>query len=361
MKSLYPIAYFLSLFAFAVYLTSCGKQEGAAVKQSKPAAVQVEVAEAGEFRVTMALTGSVEAATAAILSSPAEGPVVYAKAREGDKVAQAEELFRIGRKASADAVVASARAQLAQVEEDFRRVEKLVSTGSVSQDQLDLARSKLEQARAGLAQAEQQSGDYTVLAPWNGVVSKVNALRGSYVAPRAPLAEIYDPASLVLRFAVPEEHALQIAEGTELEAHFDAHPGETISLRVTRAFGDIDRKMRQRIFEAALPEDKKFLPGMFARLRVVTGVLPRAITLPEASLMPSADGLFVFVVEDGKAVHRAVTTGITQDGRAVIVDGLVGGEAVIVSGQERAKHGAPVKVASGNDKSTDVQRQKSQQ
>ncbi len=326
-------------------LLGCNRKVEQKMKDAPIPAVELEMIEAADFRQFLSLTATVEPRVTAILSSPAEGPVVEAEIREGDAVVAGQELFRIGRRDYVDAALASANAELMRQSEDVRRTEQLVKNRAVSQDLLDRARANLAKARAALAQSEQQSNDYSVFAPWAGIVAKVITNRGNYVAPRTPMAEIYDPASLVLRFAVPEDHALHVREGLGFDARFDAFPNQPFSLAIEQAYGDIDRRLRVRFFEAALPDDQSFIPGMFARLRVPIKTIPNAVTVPEACVLGGSSDLFVFVVEDDVAVRRPIRTGHAQDGRVVVTDGLLPGEKVVVQGFERIKDRSPVKVA----------------
>ncbi len=330
---------------FALCVAGCGKEGPPTPKKSGIPAVAVEEIATVSFVRELALTGTVEPAVFATLSSAAEGPVVFADVREGDRVTSGQELFRIGRRTSADAAVASAEAEVERQRGYLERMETLVGSGGVAVDQLDAARVMLERARAHLATAREQSGDYALEAPWDGVVSKIHAALGNYVAPRLVLAEIYDPESLVLRFAVPEEHALAVETGSMLTAVFDAFPEKQFTLEVNRAFGDIDRRLRLRRFEAGLPDGETFLPGMFARLRVVIDSVADALTVPEACVLKDAEGSFVFIVEEGKAVRRPLTTGQAQDGRVLVSEGLAAGEQVVVAGFQNLRSGSPVRLA----------------
>ena len=66
------------------------------------------------------------------------------------------------------------------------------------------------------------------------------------------------------------------------------------------------------------------------------------LVLPEQAIVPAQGRSFVFVVEEGRAVRREVTTGLRQPGRVAIVAGLTGDERVIVDGTFKAREGAPV-------------------
>lgn len=315
------------------------------------AAVTVEAVSERDFDRLLTVTGTVEPTIVAGLASQAEGPVLGFRVREGDRVAAGQELLRIGRQLSADAAQASAREELRRQEQEFQRITVLVEEKAIAGDQLDAARAALERARAALVQAEQASSDYSIRAPWAGIVSRVRVADGNYVAPRTPLVDLYDPASLVLRFAVPEDQAFAIAVGGRVQATFDALPGRQLALEIIRAYPELDRQLRTRSFEAALPRDATFAPGMFARIRAVLEEHPAALTVPIEAVLGNGEDRFVFLLADGKAERRPVEPGFEQDGRVWVRTGLTAGDQVIVRGIERVKDGAPVRLE--GDKSTE--------
>ncbi len=60
-------------------------------------------------------------------------------------------------------------------------------------------------------------------------------------------------------------------------------------------------------------------------------------------MIDDQEGVYVFVVEDGKAVRRNVKTG-GESGTGIVVDsGLSGSEEVIVQGLQAVRPGAPVR------------------
>ncbi len=292
---------------------------------------------------TLQLTGSVEAVRSALLASPAEGPVQGLRVLEGDTVRQGALLLTIGRKEAVDASLAYAREAERREAEELRRVEELVGMGALPSEELDQARVNYERARAQLQQAEQASGDYQVLAPWSGVVSKVHVHDGNYVAPRAPLVEIFDPSSLVVRVAVPEAGAAAVWEGMRAHVLLDAHPGEVFQGRISRIFPELDRQTRTRTVEVEV-SGAELAPGMFARVSFELEHDPRAVVVPDAAVMATAEGVLVaFVVQDSTATRRDVTVGIESERRLQILSGIEAGELVVVSGQRGLREGMAVR------------------
>ncbi|WP_281750691.1 efflux RND transporter periplasmic adaptor subunit [Thermodesulfomicrobium sp. WS] len=309
----------------------------------QPPAVTIEVVKAGVFRQYIALSGTVEASTVAVLASPAEGPVLHCAVREGDRVRAGQAVVRIGRQDSALASRSSAAEELRRQQEEYRRIVTLVEAKALPADQLDLAKSSLERAKAAMIQANQAAGDYVVTAPWDGIVSQVRVSDGNFVAPRAPLVDIYDPASLVLRFSVAEDQAFTLKTGSKVLASFDGLGGKEYELEIVRAFPGLDKKLRTRTFEAGLPKED-FIPGMFARIRAVLKEDPSALTVPVDAVQTQGGKRSVFVVRDGLATRRTIEVGFEQDGRIAVRSGLDAGDQVVVGGIERVKDGVPVRL-----------------
>ena len=159
---------------------------------------------------------------------------------------------------------------------------------------------------------------------------------------------MFDPGSLVIRFAVPEAQATDVRENMAVSVQLDAHPGRVFQGKISRVYPELDTRMRTRTVEAILGEPVQLIPGMFARLQVLTKDIPDAITVPAEAVIvtPKGDRL-AFVVQDGKALRRKVETGLEDAGRIQVVKGIQAGEQVIVSGNEKLKDGAEVQVRSG--------------
>jgi membrane fusion protein (multidrug efflux system) len=65
--------------------------------------------------------------------------------------------------------------------------------------------------------------------------------------------------------------------------------------------------------------------------------------VPQAALIADQAGVYVFVVEDGKAVAKRVKPGGASGTGVVIDEGLAGGEQVIVDGLQGVRPGAAVR------------------
>jgi membrane fusion protein (multidrug efflux system) len=77
---------------------------------------------------------------------------------------------------------------------------------------------------------------------------------------------------------------------------------------------------------------------------VLEAELPQEqVVVPLDALIADQEGIYVFVVEDGKATVRHVKTGGQIGANTVINEGLKGGEQVIVEGLQSIRPGQPVR------------------
>lgn len=356
----------LTLFAFcAVQLYSPAGEAKATLKdqgsetskksqKTKPLpVVRLETVRTTSLSKTMKLTGSVKPTRTAQLASPGEGPVEpcatsYCMVREGDHVKKGQILLKIGRNKTAEAQLTASRQALKEQEMELQRVEQLVQGGAIPGFQLDAARSKYENSRAQLARSMESIEDYSVTAPWSGIVSEVHVAEGDYVAPRTTLVEIFDPASLVVQFAVPEAQSTEVIDGMEVQVQLDAHPGKTFQGIISRVYPQLDLRMHTRTVEATLTNKVDLLPGMFARIKVYLAQVPETLTVPSEAMMINAKGEHVaFVLQDKKVVQRKITIGIEDAGRVQVIAGIHPGEQVVIAGNEKIKNGAKVHVQQG--------------
>ncbi len=89
--------------------------------------------------------------------------------------------------------------------------------------------------------------------------------------------------------------------------------------------------------------DKVFLPGMFARIRLLGSGEYIGLTLPDEAILSDQSRKFVYVVDDeGTVGYRQVELGPIVDGLRVVRSGITADDWVIVNGIQRARTGGKV-------------------
>jgi membrane fusion protein, multidrug efflux system len=334
----------LAVWGISRIIASKGSAGNGQPKKPNPL-VATQTVRLGEIASTLQITGSVEPTRVARLASPAEGPITNCRVREGDTVREGVRIISIGRKKGADAMLMSAHQDLKLEQEELVSIEKLVESGAIPKDQLELARSKQARMVAQLEKMKESSEDYEVVAPWDGVISKVLVADGNYVAARAVLVEVFDPGSLVVRMAVPEAQSQDIRLGMEVTVTLDAYGGKTFQGRISRIYPELDRRMRTRTVEVEVTDKVDLVPGMFARLGLILKSEKDTVVVPTEAVIVTPKGFRVaYVVEEGKALQRKIATGIEDGSKVQVLSGIRSGEQIVVAGNEKLKDGVEVRL-----------------
>jgi RND family efflux transporter MFP subunit len=250
------------------------------------------------------------------------------------------------------AVVRQARAVLDQAALTRDRAAAFVKKGIGSQADLDTAEANfrvaegrhqdaieevrnreaiLMQRRSELELAKQALSDSRLSAPFAGRVRERHATPGQYLATGAPVVTIVKVHPLRLRLSIPEREASAVHAGQPVRVTLEGDPA-VHGGRVVRISPAIEEASRTLSIEAEVANPAGVLrPGAFANAEVVTEARELAILVPASALVSFAGVDRVFVVKDGKAAERRVTTGRRDAGRVEVIKGLTAGEPVVVS------------------------------
>lgn len=179
----------------------------------------------------------------------------------------------------AEAEVARAQAALNEAERDAQRKTELVAKGSVSEaaslrstSAFEQAKAQFEGAKVRLSLAQTRRGDAVLKAPFGGVIEKRMVNTGERLAEATPAFLIVQLAPLKLRFRVRETDLTLVRKGQGVEAEVEAYPGVKFRGVLSVAGGAVDPATRTFLAEARFDNrDLKLRPGLFARVRVLTG------------------------------------------------------------------------------------------
>ena len=185
--------------------------------------------------------------------------------------------------------------------------------------------------------------DYAKLAaPFSGVVINKTVEPGNLATPGAPLLTIEQDGLYRLEASVDESKLASVRVGQAVEAVIDASDRK-VNARVTEIVPSVDSASRSYIVKLDLPSMPQLRTGMFGRAIFPMG-MEKVVAIPVAALMDRGQLQSVFVVEDGVAHTRLVTTGRrTKDGVEVL-SGLNAGETLVVPIPQGLQDGARVEV-----------------
>jgi multidrug efflux system membrane fusion protein len=346
-------------------LLACGKGEQGP-PQRPPVPVTVAEVRRETTPLDLAAVGTVEARSTVEVRSRVGGEVMRVHFREGDEVAQGQPLFTIDTRPFQTAL-AQAQAQLERNQvlaenaaREAARYADLVQKDFVTREQHDRVQSEARALQAGLAadraavaEARLQLDYASVRAPISGRAGALLVHAGNNLrANEQTLVVLHEMAPVDVRFAIPQQHlgdvrrraAASGGAATALEVRVDEGEGARVGRlsfvdnAVDPASGTIQLKAT---FDNA---DRGLWPGQLVQVALRLGS-EQAVIAPEGAVQSGQRGDYVFVVKADQTVEsRPVEVARSVGGRAVIADGLAGGETVVTAGQLRLSPGAKVVV-----------------
>jgi RND family efflux transporter MFP subunit len=314
-------------------------------------------------------SGYVVAQRKAAVASKATGRLEWLGVEEGSRVRTGEVIARLENRdvlAASDQAVAavnSAKAELADAEQNYGRMKELREKGFVAQSELDAADTRVKRARAALTGAEaalrsaQVAVEYTLIrAPFDAVVLTKNADVGDIVTPlgaaanaKAAVVSIADMASLQVEVDVSESNLAKVKTGQPCEIQLDALPDSRFRGAVHMIVPTADRSKASVMVKVRfMDRDPRVLPEMSARVAFLEREMTRDEEAPRTAVNPAAlltrnGKTIVYVVQDDRAVETAVTTGDKIGDSIEVRDGLEPGEKVVVNPPKKLKNGSAVK------------------
>jgi membrane fusion protein, multidrug efflux system len=108
----------------------------------------------------------------------------------------------------------------------------------------------------------------------------------------------------------------------------------------------VDRTTDTVIARATIPNPRSvLLDGQLVRVLLESGAPKEEIVIPQSALIADQQGVYVFVVQDGKAAVKRLKLGGEIGTSVVVEDGLSAGAQVIVEGLQSVRAGIPVRAS----------------
>jgi multidrug efflux pump subunit AcrA (membrane-fusion protein) len=369
-----------------LFLAGCGgrgPREVSAGAESAPVPVPTLTISTTEVPAMYEATGTVRAATTAVLSSKLMGYVREVKAQAGDRVRSGQPLVVLdsrdleaahrqaeaavnearGAVPEADSAIAAAKASLDLAKITYARMQDLFKKESISNQEFDEASAKLKMAqanyemalskraqlRAKITQAEQalrsaeiMLGYAVIAAPFSGVVTQKTVEPGNLAAPGAPLMTIEREGAYRMEVAVEESRLPATRIGQPVTVSIDAL-GRTIDGRITEIVPAVDAASRAFTVKVDLPPLAQLRSGLYGRALFPLGNRP-VIAVPEAAVQYRGQLVTVLVADAGVARLRFVTLGRSASGDVEILSGLNPGERIVFPVPANVSDGTKVEV-----------------
>jgi HlyD family secretion protein len=339
----------------------------------RPKEIEVTVAQVtrGKVEKIVANTraGTLKACRKANLSPGIGGQISILTVEEGDKVAEGQllvELWNNDLKSEAalvekeiKAAEANSAASLLQAEIAFReaeRMKKLVKDKAISDQDADKAETeaKVRQAayeaaatgiaasRARLAMINAQLERTMLVAPFDGIIAKINGELNEYVTPSPPgiatppTVVLLDVSCFYVIAPIDEVDAPAVKIDMEARVIMDAFGEKHFPGRVRRIDPyvlDLEKQARTVDVEIEFESEdngETFLAGYSADVEIIIEVKEDVLRIPTQSLLDN-NKVYVYQPQSKTLQEKTVKTGLSNWDNSQVVDGLQEGDSVVIS------------------------------
>ena len=320
-----------------------GDTTSMASRKRSPPLVDVALAEVVVLSRKVEAVGTTRARQSVDISPAASGRVLSISFTPGSQVKEGSTLLQLDDIAER-ADVAEAEAERRKAELALDRAQALVARKSIPQSTVDELAAAFAAAGARLDRAEKQLAERRIEAPFAGRVGLKQVDVGARVDDGTIITTLDDLGAVKVGFGVPEIFFGDVRAGQKVTATSAAFGARVFDGTIETVDSRVDRVSRSFQVRATIPNDDLALPtGMFMLVEL-TLAERTAVTVPEEAVVVSGDQARLFVVEDGKAMQRDVVLGQRELGLVEIVDGIEEGERIVVSGTQKVRPGAKVRV-----------------
>jgi RND family efflux transporter MFP subunit len=332
-----------------VLLTACNADKPAPKVVSEDIIpVQVVSVQPGNAIRTISSVGTVRYRRETPLGFTTSGKVASVRFEEGDYVKRGALLAALDTTSvGADLNVAQAERDRAQSE--FSRLESLYKDGWITKSRYESAQAAVKVANARVSQAGFSTGTARLYAPSSGVVLVRSAQPGQIVAAGAPamiLGEADD--GFIFRVPVIDKEATKLRVGMPASIVIDALGPEPLSATISEIDGRANEATGAFTIQFRLANRPKLRSGQIGTASIAMPASEDgSLQIPSSALfgVRTGEGL-VYVVD--AATQRVETRNVTiqriMDASVIVSGGLAAGDVIVVSGTEKLRTGARVKV-----------------
>ncbi|ECJ2283854.1 multidrug efflux RND transporter periplasmic adaptor subunit AcrA [Salmonella enterica subsp. diarizonae] len=371
-RGLTPLAVVLMLSG-SLALTGCDDKQDQQGGQQMPE-VGVVTLKTEPLQITTELPGRTVAYRIAEVRPQVSGIILKRNFVEGSDIEAGVSLYQIDPatyqatydSAKGDLAKAQAAANIAEL--TVKRYQKLLGTQYISKQEYDQALADAQQATAAVVAAKAAVETarinlaYTkVTSPISGRIGKSSVTEGALVqngqASALATVQQLDPIYVdvtqssndFLRLKQELANGSLKQENGKAKVDLVTSDGIKFPQSGTLEFSDVtvDQTTGSITLRAIFPNpDHTLLPGMFVRARLQEGTKPTALLVPQQGVTrtPRGDATVLVVGADNKVETRQIVANQAFGDKWLVTDGLKAGDRVVVSGLQKVRPGAQVKV-----------------
>lgn len=341
-----------SIFAYKYYVDAAAKAKKAAFSPP-PVPVSAIKVVTTSWQDYLASVANLEAKEGVDLNTQVAGVVAQINFQSGQTVKKGDLLLALDA-SILDAKLKSAQANVKLKQVTFKRYDKIVQTGAVTDDQRDTARAEYQQAQADAQELQAQIDQMNIIAPFSGKIGIREVNTGQFIAAGTKVTSLQTVDPILADFSIPVKDIPKLKLQQTVEFYNDIDPSKAFSGTVTAIDSKVDEQTRSIQIQAELAnKDGSLYPGMFGQIHVLLPKQNNVAVIPQAAITYTLYGDIVYVItssqdSSGKTKltvkQQMVTLGSRRGNDVAVLTGLKSGDEVVTSGQAKLHNGATVTI-----------------
>jgi HlyD family secretion protein len=259
----------------------------------------------------------------------------------------------------------SSQLELTTAEDELRLEEQTIALRARSLNPNDraLAAARTAQAQQHLATLDAQLSYATVRSPITGIVIDQFQYEGEFASAGGKLVTIADTSSVIVKAPFSDTAVAQVKTGDTVTVVPTDTSAEEMHGQVTLLSRSSDATSRTvEVWVTLGNSDGKLRANGAAQVTIAANSKNDAVVVPASAVTletSNANEGTVMVVDDQNVAHETkVTIGIRTQDKVEIVEGLKGGETVVIEGNYALPDGTKVETQMNADQEEDKTDQK---
>jgi len=268
---------------------------------------------------------------------------------EGQTVKAGQLLFRIMPKIyEAELMKAQAEAKAAEIE--LQNTKTLSDKNVVSKNELAMASTKLDQAKAEMALAKVHLSFTEIRAPFDGSIDRIPLKQGSLVDEGELLTSLSDNSQVFAYFNVSEpeylDYQINIKDRGNTKVGLLLANNQILKYKgeVETIESEFDSETGNIAFRAKFPNPDKLLKHGETGKVQMTVPLRNALIIPQKATYEIQDKTYVFVIDKKGIVRsRNIIIGSEMPDLYAVAEGLSASDRILLDGVQKVKDDDQIK------------------
>ena len=284
-----------TLVFISIILFSCKQVEEKKAETKPMSLVKIKKIERKDFKHEITAQGDLKCKKESFLNPEIGGLVSTIHVKEGDRVSAGQLLISIDTELL-NLGLNELETQLEFAKFMLNKQSELKEKGLGTEMEYETSINQVATLNAKKRSISAQIKKASIIAPFTGVINKINTEKGQMIGPQVPVIHLINNSEMDLIAGVSEKHLKKIKPGTKIQVTFPNFTDTTLQLEVEQTGKNIHATNRTFEIKTSIKNNSIFLSNMLAEVSITDLFVPNGLVIPSNSIMKSPNNVdFVFI------------------------------------------------------------------